>query len=509
MVWIGLVGFAYALDLGSVAGRLEGARRGVAFGFAANLLGVRFVPMVIARFTPLPYAVGVVALLLLAAAQGLPWGVAAVARSALVRARVPRPVGFALGIYAATFVPCVFPWTPAGAVSPWPSLLQLAELIGERGVTGVIALSAGLLAAGLRVALGRGSLRRSVGFVALGLALPLAMTVEGRVRMAAIDARRQAAPSVTLGLVDARIPATTRWDPEAATGILQSLGTLTEGAERRGADLVVWPEGAYPYVLPRGERSSPVGEGSFLQPGVRGPLIAGGVTRSASGDEFNSAFVVSPRGTIDGEYDKLHLLWFGEEVPLATELPWIRRTFARGLGMLPGDHPVRLDAGKAKTSPLICFEDLLPEAGRDAMSVSPNLLVNISNDAWFSGSFEPSLHARLSVVRAVEARRDLVRAVNIGPTGLIDAAGRTHALEDADFPNAVVVQAALLTDPPTLYSRFGDAPWLFAGTLVALGCWLRRRATGIAKTERAPDHVRDPTLEAGFHRAPRIELRAS
>jgi apolipoprotein N-acyltransferase len=159
-LWVGMAGLAWALEeeprwpafasRGRVA--LTGARRGLAFGFAANLIALRFIPVTITRFTPLPWAVAIVALALLAAFEGLRWMVAAIACETLARARVPRPVAFAAGVYAGTFVPTMIPWTVAGGVSPWPAMVQLADVAGERGVVAIMALAAGLLAAGARAA---------------------------------------------------------------------------------------------------------------------------------------------------------------------------------------------------------------------------------------------------------------------------------------------------------------------------------------------------------------------
>jgi apolipoprotein N-acyltransferase len=478
--WLGLAALAFLLDDGEGGGRTRaGAARGMAFGFGVNLAGLRFVPEVIGRFTPLPFAAGVLALVLLALAQGLPWGAAGIARAMLVHARVPRPLAFAISIYIATFVPSIFPWTPAGMVGRWPVILQLGDLIGERGLSLLIALPAGLLARGARIGIVRETRRPALGVVALSLAFPLAMVLHGVVRMRVIDARRQAAPNLAVGLIDPAIPATTRWEAEAAPGILAALTQLTRGAERRGALLSVWPESAYPHVLPRGTKAGPPGNERLLQPGVRGPLLVGAVTRDGRGDQYNAALAVRSDGSITSEYDKVHLLWFGEEVPLASELPWIRRTFARGLGMLPGEEPVILDAGRVKAGVLICFEDLLPAAGREAALLSPNLLVNLSNDAWFAGSAESEIHLRFSVLRAVEARRDLVRAVNLGPTSWVDAAGRVRARYDAPLPGSLVIDAALLDDGPTFYARFGDWPWLLASAAMAFASTKRneRRTT--------------------------------
>lgn len=485
--WLGLAGLAFALDapLRSTRGTtFEGGARGLAFGFAVNLVFLRFVPHVIERFTPLPFVAGVLALALLAAAQGVTWAVAGIVRGALVRRRVAPPLAFALATYAAAFVPELFPWLPAETIARAPAMGQLAEHIGARGVGALMALSAGLFAFGVRAVRPGGtsaSRRHGVGALALALAIPGATGLHGIARMRAIDARRAQAPAVAIGLVNARVPAATRWDPAAAPEIYSMLARLTRTAETNGAEITVWPESAYPYVLARGARASSLA-GDRLPPlGARQPLLAGAVTRDAQGDRYNAAIAVRPDGVFSAEYDKIHLLWFGEAVPFAAAFPWLRRTFARGLGLVPGDRPVAMSLGRVRAAALICFEDTLPEAGREAASVAPNLLVNLTNDAWFAGSSEPEMHLWLAQMRAVETRRDMVRAVNGGPASFIDAAGRIRDAYETVIPGSLVVRAALLDGAPTIYARFGDWPWIIAALSAAIafarGRTPRARAT--------------------------------
>ncbi|HEY1692097.1 MAG TPA: apolipoprotein N-acyltransferase [Polyangiaceae bacterium] len=456
---------------------LTGARRGLAFGVGANLVALRFVPGVVAGFTPLPWAVGALGLLLLAAFEGSRWMLAAVASETLARARVPRPVAFAAGVYAGTFVPTMMPWTPAGGVSPWPAMVQLADVVGERGVTAIMALAAGLLAAGVNAARERESRRRGALLVGGAVVVVAAQAVFGRARMASVERVRLAAPHVEIGLVQPSVGASTRWDPARAPVILDELRTLTKRAEARGADVVVWHEAAYPFPVPHGARSLGDAAREVVGDGVRGPVITGLLTTGAAdGASYNSAAVVRPDGSVSPTYDKRHLLWFGETVPLADRIPWLRSVFARGLGLAAGDREVALTAGPVHAAVLVCYEDMLPEAGREAMDVAPNLLVNVTNDAWFRGSSESELHLRVATLRAVELRRDMVRAVNFGPTSWVDAAGRVRARALPDVPSVLIADPALLDGAPSLYARWGDAPWaLLALVLANVAVWRRAR----------------------------------
>jgi apolipoprotein N-acyltransferase len=474
-ILLGLLGFAVAIADGASSGR-----RAWLFGFGANLVALRFVPEVITRFTPLPYVVGCIALVLLAMVQALPWMAGgAVARVVSTRiAWMPSWLAFAVGVYAALFVPAVFPWTPAGGLAPWPVLLQTADVFGERGASFFVAIGCGLVAQAI--------VMRRVRPLAWATAVFAALLAYGTVRMRAVEAARASAKHAKVALVSPDFAATDRWEASRATMMLDRLTTLTKHAEERGAELTVWPESAYPYTLPHGIRRAPPGPRAVLQPGVRGPVLAGVYLKGGNGAGYNSAFLATRDGALSRSYDKRHLLWFGETVPLADKIAFIRRAFARGTGLEPGTETVPFEAGAIRAAVLNCYEDTLPEGSREAMEVAPNLLVNITNDAWFAGSAEGELHLRLAVLRAIETRRDLVRAVNRGPTTWVAATGKVLARRDAQpgtgAPPPLIVDAALLETPLTLYARVADAPILLA--LVALLAIGARRTK---RSERRPN----------------------
>lgn len=483
-LWLGMAGLAFLLEgetLASNQGRwrrlrheLDGAGRGLAFGVAANVVALRFVPDVIVRFTPLPWAAGAVALVLLSFAQGIRWAAAAVVQRQLTRRGVPAWFAFAAGMYAGTFVPSVFPWSAAGGVTPVPEMVQLAELLGERGVTLVMALSAGLLGAAANAGRSR-RVRQALLLIATSLALPFGTFVEGRVRVAEIERARSRAKTARVALVQPSTAALERWDPQQAQSILERLTRLTASAEAQGVELTVWPEAAYPFALSHASRRCPVGGRALLPIGVHGPVLTGLVMGGADGDIFNSAAICRSDGSLSEPTDKVHLLWFGETIPVVDRVPWIRRTFARGTGMVPGETYVLQSIGPIRASVLNCFEDTLPEAGRSAMAGLPNLLINVTNDAWFTGSRESELHLRLSALRAVESRRDLLRAVNLGPTTWVDAAGIVQGRYVSSPAGMLVATPALLEEEPTPFDRLGDAPCALVVTGIVLALVARTR----------------------------------
>ncbi len=493
-LWIGAAGYAVSLheEIPSWDKKrrwLRGALRGILFGAGANIVALRFVPAVIANFTPLPWAAGLLALVLLGFFQGWRFAVGAVLQGWLERARVPRWLAFAIGIYASTFVPVVFPWSAAGGVTPWPVMIQLADVVGERGVTFLMAISSALLAEAF---LRRGERRTAGALAGAAILLPLLTAAHGALRMARADAQIAAAKRAQVALVQPSTEAKERWDPNRAEQIVDNLGRLTRTAEAKKPtpDLVVWPEGAFPYAMSEQTAGTAdlMGSYAILQPGVHGPVLTGVMTRGRGGGSYNSAVLASD-GRISPPYHKLHLLAFGEEVPFSETFPVLRKTFAQSGFLLPGSSQRLFEVGGIRATVLICFEDNLPEAGREAAALRPNLFVNVTNDAWFFGSEESELHLRLAVLRSVEHRRDMVRAVNRGPTTWVDAAGRVRARWPAELAGSLVATPALLETDPTLYGRFGDVPVIALAAIAALGLALRhkmRRApTGEADARRS------------------------
>jgi apolipoprotein N-acyltransferase len=460
---------------------LSGALRGWLFGTAVNFVVLRFVPATITRFTDLPWALGALALLLLAMFQGLRWLACGWLTRQLVQRRVPGFLAFGAAAWASTFVPSVFSWTVAGGLSPMRHLVQLADVVGERGVTALIAISCALFAEAARAALGRRDRRKSVQYATIALAVPVLMSAGGALRIRAIDAARARAETVRVALAQPSTEARMRWDPREADSILRRLTMLTVAAEQRGTDLVVWPEAAFPYTMSATAKYDLAGVHAVLQPGVRGPVLTGLLMRARDGS-YNAATIVHD-GRVEPAYHKIHLLAFGEYVPFSQTFPALRRAFVRGTGMVPGDHQVALVSGKMRIAVLNCFEDTLPEAGIEAMDVSPNLLVNVTNDAWFVGTQESELHLRLATMRAVELRRDFVRAVNEGVTSWVDATGRVRARYDASIPATVPTRPALLGEK-TVYARLGDLAGVLLLGLLSVATWLGKRPLAAKPPEK-------------------------
>ena len=182
---------------------------------------------------------------------------------------------------------------------------------------------------------------------------------------------------------------------------------------------------------------------------------------------FNAAFLFDPDGRFVATYRKQHLVVFGEYLPLARALPFLRRIIPVPGDFTPGDKAVsfELSQPRARLSPLICFEDVIPGLTRQNAGDDTDLLLNLTNDGWFGQSAAQWQQAANAVFRAVENGLPMVRCTNNGLTCWIDSLGRLRQLlqsESGDVyaPGFMIAKIPLLPvgqkREPTFYHRHGD-----------------------------------------------------
>ncbi|MCV0395048.1 MAG: apolipoprotein N-acyltransferase [Rhizobiaceae bacterium] len=319
------------------------------------------------------------------------------------------------------FVLTGFPWNAIGlAAMPTPVLMQSAVLVGVTGMSAVAVFvfsAPALIAdprprrAGLAIAAILVALHAGFGFWRTGEAQPVPPERNLKVR-----------------LVQPSIDQSSKWDTEERRRIFDVHLDLTRGpgeADER-ADLVVWPETSVPYLLT--ERPDALqaiadaldDEQTLLVGAVRAEQGAG-QTRY-----YNSLTMVSGDGEILDAADKAHLVPFGEYLPLEPLLErlGLRRIVATPVSFSASPAPRQLTLpDETRILPLICYEVIFP-AEVDAAARGADLIVNVTNDAWYGNTPGPYQHFRQAQIRAVETGLPLVRAANNGISGLVDPYGR-------------------------------------------------------------------------------------
>jgi len=356
-----------------------------------------------------------------------------------------------------------FPWLPlAVAFAPWPVAIQSVSIIGAFGLSGILA------ACGVWLA-GPGAAPRAATAVTLALlagyglwALQAPVPVDGRFNAAMIQ-----------GNVDQGI----KWEPDTLDKIIHKYSVLSQKVMPERPDILIWPETALTFFVQQKSVERTLVDDFIRTLGI--PLVAGapGYERGNTHVRvFNRAYLFGSQG-LEGFYDKEHLVPFGEYAPFGQDIPLLA-SLMKGVGAFtPGTNTAPLVSGRLAMGMLICYEAIFPRLARDRVAAGANVLVNISNDAWFGRSSAPGQHLELAALRAVEQRRFLLRCTNTGITALIDPQGRvTH--ETPLFADAAVsVSGVGLISAKTIYYHIEG--WLEA--LCALAALLLLAWTAIVK----------------------------
>ncbi len=190
-------------------------------------------------------------------------------------------------------------------------------------------------------------------------------------------------------------------------------------------------------------------------------------------DYFNSSLLLTPSGEFAGSYFKSHLVPFGEYVPFKEFFPFIEPLVEAAGDFTAGDVENPLVYKNAKAGVLICFESIFPDIGRKWSMEGANYLVNLTNDAWYGISSAPHHSLAMSIFRAVETRKNLVRSANTGISGIINPLGQMVERSPLFEPWAVASTIKLF-EGQTFFVRFGYlfGPFCF---LICLGLFLRLR----------------------------------
>ncbi len=431
------------------------------------------------------------------------------------------------------------PWFYLGhALYRWPRLIQSADIAGVIFLGMIVIAGNALLAEPLAASPGR---RRSAAAVAMAVGVFAANLAYGAWRFADVDLR----PGPVVGIVQPNVPQSlkiTETSKDSAR-IFRELRAATLGDGLREADVIFWPETIMPGLV--GVRDYTVANG-MTRPGMLGefvaqgaidvsqaeqiagavaagadfvdtieratgspmekyldteqlfrataamagrPLVAGAIAGVLGKDArvvktFNRAYYFDAHGKEVNHYDKVHLVPFGEFVPMRQSCPPIARLLAAMMPVKPLVYPgarfVTFDIDGYRYGPAICFEDTFSYIGRQYRRQGSEILLNLTNDGWFGGSFELEAHLANCVFRAVETRMGVVRAANTGVSAVISPRGEVTARltdskgRDRQVMGTLVARVQVSADR-SLYVVVGDW-WLVvpAAVLVMLVVWYRR-----------------------------------
>ena len=450
-------------------------------GFTMTMTGFYWLLEMLRVFSGFPTFLCVVFMAALCAYQAGRMALAGWLSARAERRNWPFVLCFTLSFAASEFIfPLLFPWYYGATVHSQPWLLQLAE-IGGPILVGLVLVAFNLALAELILArFERRPARRRL--VATLVSITGFAAIYGIIRIHAINGLVRTAPKARVGIVQANMSLFGKRH-EMAEGLRRHLA-LTQQLRQSGAlDFVVWSETSVMRPIEESRAASAVPAAFSKELGV--PALVGSVLVRPVDDVrqyvfFNSALSTDTAGNVTARYDKTYLLAFGEYLPLGETFPILYEWSPNSGHFSPGTSLEPLKIGSHRLATNICYEDLIPGFVNKMFAHSDaDLIVNMTNDAWFGNTLEPWQHLALAKFRAIEQRRFLIRSTNSGISAFVNPTGKVLAHSGA-FEIAAIAQPIAWLKGKTVYRVLGDSPWWLVTGASFLIAFLRRKPRGVS-----------------------------
>lgn len=391
------------------------------------------------------------------------------------------------------------PWMDLGYVLfDTPLLIQVADLFGHHGLTYLIVFINSLIF----LVVQRGRPAAFYGRIVLVAVIVLGSAgFYSKYRLGTMGEKivEGATGKITVGVVQGNIDQSVKWSPGLQKATAEKYFHLTEALISEGTPaFVVWPETALPFFPKSGPHTELLWE-HIKSNSI--PVLTGSPWYEVVDLEkreikfFNSALLFLPDGRIGGTYYKNHLVPFGEYVPAKKFLPFLAPLVEAVGDFSPGIIENPIEYRGAKGGVLICFESVFPELSRKWVEAGANLLVNLTNDAWYGKSSAPYHSLAMAVLRAVETRRSVVRSANTGISAFITPDGTIQSQSEIFVPWVGQGKVPLLVEK-TFWVRYG---YLFGPLclLLVLGAVLLTAARAViaSRQTRRTAEVEERNLE--------------
>jgi apolipoprotein N-acyltransferase len=356
-----------------------------------------------------------------------------------------------------------FPWELLG-YSQYQNLhmIQIADCLGIYGVSFLIMLINVCLFIVLLFLMNRQWQQYNVSkslmlFSFMIAVIAIAATlIYGAIQISQTDNAMASLQHKSIMTVQPAIPQQEKWQGENRISITQKMVQLTYTGHKKPTDMVVWPETALPYAFHSKHNLRLYVLNAVKQMHVA--LLVGSPTFLNRGDQlqhYNSALLIDKEGNIKSRYDKVKLVPFSEYMPFPTFRNLWRSLGAPDNKFSSGNEGKILELNEFQMGIQICFEIIFPKYARTMVKNGANVLINISNDAWFGRTACPYQHFSMAVFRAVENKRALIRCANTGISGMIDPCGRIVS-QSKLFETNTMIHHVPLIHTKTIYSKWGD-----------------------------------------------------
>ena len=352
-----------------------------------------------------------------------------------------------------------FPWSSIGySQYKFLPLIQISDITGVYGVSFlVIAFNSAIV----DIFLLKSRIRQTPLF-------PLSYTILGFIMLFVLMASSlgygfwrlgQSRPGhmIKASVVQGSIEQDKKWDPEFQKYVIDTYTSMSREAVRSSPDLIIWPETSVPFFF--GDDKKNTEQVVEFQKTLNTHLLFGSVMTKKIADKqqflTNSVIMLDKQGKLTYQYDKIHMVPFGEYVPLRRVLFFVEKLVA-GIGdYVPGNQYIKAETEFGSFASLVCYEIIFPGLVRKFYSKNGDFMVTITNDAWFGKTAGPYQHFSMVVFRAIENRKPVIRSANSGISGFIDSNGRIVATTGL-FERLFLTENVKTDNTLSFYSKYGD-----------------------------------------------------
>jgi apolipoprotein N-acyltransferase len=408
----------------------------------------------------LPLLLSILLMLLLSFSQALYTSLFAVlfgflAKKPKLPAVLSAPLLWVTLEYIRTYTIFSFPWSSLGySQYKFLSFIQIADITGIYGISFLVAASSGIIYDVIVYLSGKRG--RSVTFrwhQTLGICMFVLVIIlslyYGREKL---KESKQGA-SFRASVIQSNIDQGKKWDLKFQQEVIDTHKRLSIKALQDSPDIIIWPESAVPFIFNYDKTLAK--ETVAFQRQLGTYLLFGSVMAKDKSKLSNSAVLLSPEGDTVSVYDKMHLVPYGEYVPLKDLFPFVSKMVTAIGDFAPGQETTVMKTTFARIGNLICYEIIFPGLVRKFVDKGANVLVTITNDAWFGRTFAPYQHFSMAVFRAIENRVPVVRAANTGISGFIDSKGRILNKSNI-FIETVLTEEITVGIKKSFYTKYGD-----------------------------------------------------
>ncbi len=367
--------------------------------------------------------------------------------------------------YIRSFCFTGFPWGSIGYSQYMQiDLIQVADITGIYGISFLIVLfNSGVCASFFMVGFYNKKVRikKIISLFFCIFFIIGAVLIYGKIRLQDIDKAILKAPRKNITVVQGNISQHVKWDKSFKENIVKKYCNLFQNISHNNinetTDLVILPETALPFYYLNNKKLSSIVNKCIKK--TQTSFLLGSPAFEYKNNKaifYNRAYMINKSGVITGKYDKIHLVPFGEYVPLEDYFFFLGKIITHAGNFSSGEKNIQpLIFKDTNLGVLICFEIIFPELSADIVKNGADILVTITNDAWFGFSSAPLQHFSMSVFRAVENRRALVRSANTGISGFIDPVGRVIQRTNL-FKEQVITKSVPCLKLKSFYTYYKD-----------------------------------------------------